>query len=307
MSVHKRDYVIPSALLSDYYNLHASEKGFIADKVEHIVQDKFYRALELNALPDKKDRQRIAKTLKSPGCVIGNFIYWAHNYIFDNKLDINALDEKVRAKSVDAIKKLVDEAAEAGANAIGIVTGDNVSILERSEAYRQLIKSMQEICKAADAAKLNVVLQPMDRFGTKNKLLGLSHDIVELLDVLKADPKKLTVSYDSAHVALNHEGLLESLAEQSKFIGNIHLSNAVLDINNKNFGDNHMPPREPGFLNARKAEQIITKAWQSGIKTEEGLCVSVKYVQSKPEEALDHVFHVSTDFLKQVMVEFFLA
>ena len=71
-------------------------------------------------------------------------------------------------------------------------------------------------------------------------------------------PAKLRVllSWDSAHVALNREDLQMSLALAMPYMGQLHLANAVLEREDPQFGDWHMPMGQPGFLTEETAYAI---------------------------------------------------
>ena len=57
MAVEKRDYIIPSVHLAEVYFSRYKEPGYLASKVEHIVQDGFYRSIELP--PTEKGLKRL--------------------------------------------------------------------------------------------------------------------------------------------------------------------------------------------------------------------------------------------------------
>lgn len=306
MSVSKRDYIIPSAHLAELYHSRYHDGSYLAQKVEHIVQDGFYRSIELPVIEKKKDRQRILKALSIPSSRIGNVIVWSGLYAAEHALDINSTDESVRRKSVDVIKKLIEESCECGSGNFGVVSGKNVGILEKSDAYRALIKSLTELTKFAKEHKQNLIFEALEKFSGRRALLGTSEDTYEMMEILKPELPSIYFCFDTAHAALNREVIYNGLEHMSKFVGCVHLSNAVLDPEDPLYGDNHMQPGLPGFLTVKNAACLINKAWQMGLNKEKGLLVCTELRQSDEvdESRMQECFSVASDFLKQIILEF---
>jgi sugar phosphate isomerase/epimerase len=65
--------------------------------------------------------------------------------------------------------------------------------------------------------------------------------------------------FDTTHIALNGEDIFKALEQTGSQIKGIHLSNAVLDTASDLYGDNHIPPGEPGFLTEELIGQFLRK------------------------------------------------
>ncbi|MDD7021295.1 MAG: TIM barrel protein [Aeromonadales bacterium] len=306
MGVSKRDYIIPSAHLAELYHSRFHDGTYLARKVEHIVQDGFYRSIELPVIEGKEDRRRILKALSIPSSKVGNVIVWSGLYAAEHGLDINSVDEAVRRKSVDAIKKLIEESCELGSGNFGVVSGRNVGILDKSDAYRALIKSLTELTAFAKQHKQNLIFEALEKFSGRRALLGTSEDTYEMMEILKPDLPSLYCCYDTAHAALNREVIYNGLEHMNKFIGCIHLSNAVLDPEDPLYGDNHLQPGLPGFLTVNAAARLISTAWKLGLNKEKGLlvCTELRQDDEVPEEKEQRCFQIASDFLKQIEIEF---
>lgn len=309
MSINKRDYLLPSALLCQNYRLFENKPFFIANKIDHLIQDKFYSSIEISNITDKKERQTIAKSLHaSKENKVNSLIVWFTEFFKENRIDIHDLDEAKRKKNVDIIRKLIDEAAETGAQTVAFTGGNDVNVLDRSDAYRALIKTLSEVSDYAAKAKLNVYIEPCDRYADQQKLLGPAQDTFEIMEILKKEHDNLSIVFDTAHIALNREPPFKTLELLSPFIRHIHLSNAVLDYESPLFGDNHLAPGEPGFLTAKRAERLLSHAYKSGICADKGITVGVEYLQTEERiDRPDRTFQIATDFLKQVQFEFILG
>lgn len=305
MAVQKRDYIIPSVHLAEVYYSSYKTKGTLATSVEHIVQDGFYRSIELPAIEDKADRKRICDAFRVKDCRVGNVIVWSGLYAAEHDLDINSTDESHRQKSVDCLKKLIEEAAECGAGNFGVISGNDVGILEKSDAFRALIKSLKELTSFAKDHKQNLIFETVEKFSGRRALLGATEDLLQVLEILKPELPSLYSCYDTAHAALNREILSEALVHMQKYIGCIHLSNAVLDLESPLYGDKHLKPGLPGFLTVREAEKLIAQAWDMKLNQKNGLIVCTELRQElNDHECKDAAFIQATDFLKQVMFEF---
>ena len=306
MAVEKRDYIIPSVHLAEVYFSRYKEQGYLASKVEHIVQDGFYRSIELPPIESKADRKRIESAFRVEGCRIGNVIVWSGLYADEHGLDINATDEKVRLKSVSALKTLIEHAAECGAGNFGVISGRDTGILEKSDAFKALIKSLTELTEFAKQHHQNLIFEPVEEFSGRRALLGNTEETLQLLQILKPELPSLYCCYDTSHAALNRELLNEALVNMQSFIGNIHLSNAVLDLHDPLYGDLHLRPGLPGFLTARKAEKLLMRAYELGLNLKNGLivCTELRQETSCPSDQEELAFITATDFLKQVMLEF---
>ena len=90
------------------------------------------------------------------------------------------------------------------------------------------------------------------------------------MKALRPDCPKLYLAWDSAHVALNEENLIESLTTAAPLISQLHLANAILDPQAQGYGDYHMKFGEPGFLTTASAAQIIRTALHLALPEELG-------------------------------------
>jgi sugar phosphate isomerase/epimerase len=309
MAVSKRDYIIPSAHLAELYHSRFHDGAYLAQKVEHIVQDGFYRSIELPIIEGKENRRRILKALSIPSSKVGNVIVWSGLYASEHGLDINSTDESTRRKSVDAIKKLIEESCELGSGNFGVVSGRNVGILQKSDAFRALIKSLTELTKFAKEHRQNLIFEALERFSGRRALLGTSEDTFEMMEILKPDLPSLFCCFDTAHAALNREVIYNGLEHMHKFVGCVHLSNAVLDPEDPLYGDNHLEPGLPGFLTVKSAASLISTAWKLGLNNNNGLivCTELRQNDDVPEELEQRCFEIASDFLKQTAIEFMVT
>ncbi|MBQ9275001.1 MAG: sugar phosphate isomerase/epimerase [Succinivibrio sp.] len=303
MALSRREYLIPSVLLGEVYRRQLHQKGFLANRIEHLVQDGFYRALELPVVEDKKEREAIAKALKVKGCLIKKISVVANRYLIEHKYDLSSTEAATRKKSVDAVKKIIDESCEMGAESVGIVSGDDPGVLERSDAYKAFIESLKELCEYAQKNKSSITLEALDNSYGRRCLLGPTCDVVEILGLTKVKPGALRIMYDTAHVALNNEDQAKSIEALKDYMCGMHLTNAVLDVKSPLYGDQHMLPGLPGFLTVKTAYRILNSVYDAGVSAKQGLTLCTEILQPNEEDG-DRTFVMATDFLKQVILEF---
>lgn len=305
MALDKKSYIIPSVLLAEAYYSRKDDEKFIISKVEHVIQDGFFKSLELLPITDAKLRKKVASALKTKGCNISSCVIWTNESLCAAAANINDLDDAKRKKAVDAIKSIVDGAYETGATHIGISAGPNAGILERSSAYEALIKSIGEIADYADKNSLTILLKPSDCFMHNKNLLTSTHDAKELLEIISKEYSNVKLCLNSAHVSLNREDLCEAVDLAAPFIERIHLSNAVLDLHSPLYGKSRILPDLPGFLTAKAAELMFSHAYKANINQDAGIKAAVELRQDNVD-LKDRTFEFSTDFLKQIMLEFYL-
>lgn len=305
MALDKNDYIVPSVLLSEAFFLNKDNKKFIVSKIEHVIQDGFFKSIEIAPIADAKLRKQVYKDLQTKDCKVKECIVWASERLAEPSVNLNALDESVRKKSVDDVKAILDIAKETGATHVGINAGPNVGILQRSSAYQALINSVTEIADYAKTLDITVLLEPLDRFAHKKKLLGSTRDAKELFEIICANCKNVKLSLDTAHTALNREDLCETCDLVAPFLNCVHLSNAVLDFEDPLYGDNHITPGLPGFLTTKAAERLFLHAYKKGVALDTGIKAAVEFRQNDLYKC-DRAFEYGTDFLKQIMLEFCL-
>ena len=110
----------PSILLSEIFGLSKRKPGFIVGKVEAVARDGYFRAIETGCFYPQEDRRRIAAITRDHGIEV---VQWLTEVIDEDKLDLCALDETLRHRSVERLKAELPGAAECGATTVSIVTG----------------------------------------------------------------------------------------------------------------------------------------------------------------------------------------
>lgn len=270
---HISDYFTPSILLSEVLFPYLDENHVMADAVGRIANEGFYGGAEISILYDNNDKKIIRGISESYNFSI---IQWFTFLLIEEKIDISSLDEINRKRSTRRIIETLNEAAHCGAQKVGLISGDDPGAPLRSDAYKATYQSLCEICDAAQMYNISIIIEPLDRQAHKNKLVGPTTEAVDLIKSIKPFYSNIGLSWDTAHAALCEEDILGSMGIASKHITQLHLANAVLDKNDKMFGDHHMAMGYPGFLTKEKAVQVFRKAIDISFFGKNKPCVSIE-------------------------------
>lgn len=264
---------IPSLLVPEVYHPFKREKNFTANLLESIAEANFYKSFELGDGFDEKERKRILAVTEKNGIEVTQ---WLTFLIEENNLDVSSLDPSLRKETVRTVKESLPLAAEIGAKNIALVTGDDPGPERWNEGIEGLYESLCEIAEAAREYNMNLLIEPLDRYAHKKRIIGTTEETLELLARVQSTYDNVGMAFDTAHAALNDEDIFESLEKGKDLIHQIHFSNAVLDMKNELYGDFHMEIGEPGFLTEEKISAMLQKANELGIQAEHGLRVAVE-------------------------------
>lgn len=275
-----RGRFIPSLLIPEVYFPFNDDKSFTPDLIERLAGEGFYKSFEIGDNQDLPGRKRIAAAASANGIEITQ---WMTFLIDRNGLDVSALDSALRRETVRQIKDSLYAAAESGASNIALVTGPDPGADRRAEALDGLYESLCDIGGEAATYGMQLLIEPLDRFAHKKRLIGPTAETLQLIERVSGETPNIGLAFDTAHAALNGENVFEALELAKERVRQIHFSNAVLDTGSELYGDYHMPIGEPGFMNVETVGELLKKADTLGIRAEQGLRVAVE-VRGKDRE-----------------------
>jgi len=264
---------IPSLLVPEIYFPVKQEKGFTARVIEKLAEEGFYRSFEI---ADGQEQQERKKILALKENYHFQLTQWLTFLIDQNHLDVSTIDTNLRLESVRRIKENIYYAAECGAANIAFVPGADPGPEKRQQGMECFYESLCEICEEAAKYQMNVLVEHLDRFAHKKRLIGPIDETVSLLSTVAEKFKNIGLAFDTAHSALNGEDIPAALETAQSVVHQIHFSNAVLEPESELYGDFHMPIGGPGFLNVEKISQILQKAEELSFHTENGLRVAIE-------------------------------
>ncbi|WP_404455043.1 sugar phosphate isomerase/epimerase family protein [Oceanobacillus kapialis] len=263
---------IPSLLIPEVFHPFKREKGFTADVIERLSEEDFYKSVELGDGFDRVERKRILDLTEKNNVVVTQ---WLTFLIEENNLDVSSLDSKLRSETVKRIKDSLYASAEIGAQNIALVTGDDPGAELWKDGIEGLYESLCEIAEAAKSYNINLLIEPLDRFAHKKRIIGTTDETVALLSRVQEKHDNIGIAFDTAHASLNGENVFDALEKGKSLIHQIHFSNAVIDSNSNLYGDYHMEIGSPGFLTTEKISALLRKSEELKLQ-EEGLRVAVE-------------------------------
>lgn len=288
---------IPSVLLSEVYFPWMSQPGFILNKMERIVEANFYKAFEVGTDFTKAERKHLHVLVSSNQLFLTQ---WLTHMLNERNLTLSTLDLALRKRSVQAVLAQIPIAAESGVTTLAFISGDDPGESLREAALDAFSESLDLICEAAKHYNIAVIIEPLDRFAHKKKLVGPTSTTVQLLSSLRLVHQNIGFAFDTAHTRLNDESVLQALSLAKDQIAQIHLSNAILDKTDPLYGDYHIAPGLPGFLTVESAVSILQEAKKQHISGASGLKVAIES-RALIEQGDDVMYQIATQFLQTVL------
>ena len=216
-----------------YPDVRPGEQRFM-DAVATLAEDDFFSLLELTKVKHPAERKAVRQLADSSHLSITYHVSRPPLL-----LDVNSLDESERNEAVKEVKLCIDEAAELGAEQVGLVSGPDPGAPRRDDAMRALLGSLREICAYGEEKCLEITLEPMDRDVEKKRLIGPARDAAALTQMVRKDFRNFGILYDMAHGQLLDEDPRSALALLRDYLMHIHVGNCVKVAGNPAFGDEH--------------------------------------------------------------------
>ena len=213
------------------------EKG-ILESIRKILLDDDFQVIEVTWIKDPKVRKEATELFDQSGIKV---LYAAQPRVLLQGLNPNALNEEERKRAVEDLKKGIDEAIEIGAKGFAFLAGKDPGPEKRSEAKKQLIKTISELCDYARSREkdLMVELEIFDREIDKKALIGPSREAAEIAKTIRKEHSNFGLLHDLSHLPLLGESPREALEPIKKYLTHIHIGSCVLDPSHEAYGDKH--------------------------------------------------------------------
>lgn len=248
----------PSILISEMFYFDLEREQNLPEIMDRLSDSGYYRAVEIGTVNEAASRAEVKKRVEKNGWQLTQ---WITKDLLDRGINPSSTDRGVHLAALQRIKELAKIARECGAANLALISGEDPGPALRGEAWKNFAEVVRETCLATEGTPdLNLLIEPLDRFAHKRNLIGPTEEAVEFVAVLKNELPRVYFSWDSAHVALNREDLLQSLEQCAPFVSQIHLANAVTDERSERYGDWHMPMGAPGFLDDACAASLMRSA-----------------------------------------------
>lgn len=218
-----------------------SGSGPVVGNLDYILNTDLFRVVETTYRNNEQEFIELQQYLSRRGV---RTIYLAPSAIQERRLDPNSLDEAERQKAVEVLKGFVEKAYLLRAEKLMVCSGPDPGPMDRERAKRQLIKSLNELLEWTHQSKkdylLELILENFDRELQKKRLLGPTHESVELIMEVKKNFGNINLILDQSHLRQLGEDHQESLFLARNCLGHVHLANCLLkDQSHPQWGDGH--------------------------------------------------------------------
>src|SRR5699024_9007666 len=122
-------------------------------------------------------------------------VQWLTFLIEENNLDVSTLDSTLRRETVSRIKDSLHLGAEIGAKDIALVTGDNPGENLWNDSVEALYESLCEIAEAAKKYDMNLLIEPLDRFSHKKRVIGTTDETLQLLSRVQSHSDNIGIAF----------------------------------------------------------------------------------------------------------------
>jgi len=264
--IHVSDVARPGLMISQTWPRSRECQGQTRDAIEIALKENFFQAFQTVEIPYAEERKHIAGILHAQD---SPSTYCLARVLNENRLNLSDLDAVNRQKSYEKVIQCCDDAREAGADAVSFVSGPQpVEPQKRQEALACLKDSLVHICRAARSGPpFKIVLEPLDVEAHKKGTLGTTEEAVEICETLHQEGLDLWLCLDTAHMILNGEDPVKSLAMAQPYVAEYHYCNCVTDRSHSLFGDRHLPFGPPGIMDAVKMADIMRESVAMGFFT----------------------------------------
>ena len=212
--------------------------------VRAIAIDDYFDVVELNPLPNDEIRQQVKALVEQSHMKLAQN---AHGRLLGAGLNPNDVDEAGRQAAEDALIAGVDEAATMGSATMGMLSG-RWTMETREECFRQLVKTVVNVCKYAQAKGILVELEVFDHDIAKCSLLGPAPLAARFAAEVRTQVPNFGLMVDLSHFPMTYEKSAQVISALRPYITHFHFGNTVCeDPSAVAYGDEH--PRF-GFPNS---------------------------------------------------------
>jgi len=212
--------------------------------VRAIAIDDYFDVVELNPLPNDEIRAEVKALVEQSHMKL---VQNAHGRLLGAGLNPNDVDEAGRQTAEDALKAGVDEAAAMGSATMGMLAG-RWTEETREECFRQLVKTVVNVCKYAQTKGILVELEVFDHDIAKSALLGPAPLAARFAAEVRTQVPNFGLMVDLSHFPMTYETSAQVISTLRPYITHFHFGNTVCqDPAAVAYGDEH--PRF-GFPNS---------------------------------------------------------
>ena len=282
--------------------------GSHASLLELIASPEF-DAVECSWINRDDVRRSVAEARRKSGKTLA---FGAQPVLLTQQLDLNSADEEQRRTAVAAVKAVIPQAYELGAEGFALLSGRAVSPADRQNhqnyhnAMDNLVRSLIEIADAlAERGSIPLVLETFDQlpYG-KNCLIGPNRDAARIAREVRKSHPGFGLMIDLSHLPLQGETPREAWEAVGEYLVHAHMGNCIMNkpAHPMN-GDAHPPLCHPeGENGIDELADYLSVLYRGGFLNREDrpvLSFEVACEGTASPEAAEALLRQSLDTLKQ--------
>ena len=209
--------------------------------IEKIALMPEFRAVEIKLVENGKLLEPLRALLEMSMLDLG---LAAQPAILGGRLDPGTDDKALRGRTMDVLKRHVDQAVVLGAVNVAMLSGPDPGEPRRAEALQRTADFIAELCDYSDLhGGPKIILEVFDREIDKKALIGPAESAAHLCELaLALGAENFGLCVDLSHLPLLDETPYEAIFPVQEYLASAHIGNAVLKQDHPLYGDQH-----PGF------------------------------------------------------------
>ena len=223
----------------------------VLSSIKTIGCDDYFDALEVTQFQDDETRRKAKEMLEQAHMRV---CYGAQPRLLGPGLNPNDIDEDGRKKAEQTLIEAVDEAEYLGSKGIAFLAG-KWEKATREEAYRQLLKTTQNVCDYAATKGMSVELEVFDYDMDKASLIGPAPYAAAFAADMRSRCSNFGLIVDLSHFPTTYETSRFVVRTLRPYITHFHIGNAVVKKGCEAYGDQH--PRFGFPESANDTEQLL--------------------------------------------------
>lgn len=277
----------PGVMISQTWPNVCDIPGGTLDAFRFVLEDGFFAAVQTVHVGTRKERQEIARLIENTGV---HYTYSLARLLKKHDLNISASDDLKRVRAVSATCRMLDDAREAGAHSVCVVSGPRPPSEDtRAAALASLEESLVNLGRYASERGLELLIEPLDFFADKMNSLGTIREAEQIVRNVRIRDVSIGLCVDTAHMILNGEALDApwfNWEATGSTMRELHFCNAVPDRNHPSFGDKHIAFGSPGILYAQDIPPLLRYALENfNEERKHRLRVFCEVLNTKPNDA----------------------
>lgn len=207
----------------------------VLSSIKTIGCDDYFDALEVTQFQDDETRKNAKAMLEQAHMRV---CYGAQPRLLGPGLNPNDIEETGRKKAERTLLEAVDEAEYLGAKGIAFLAG-KWKEATKEEAYKQLLKTTQNVCDYAATKGMSVELEVFDYDMDKASLIGPAPYAAAFAADMRSRCSNFGLIVDLSHFPTTYETSRFVVRTLRPYITHFHIGNAVVKKGCEAYGDQH--------------------------------------------------------------------